>query len=415
MSAPRDHARRKAGTDSSGSPRDRHDEPSASREAVHDSSPDLATSRDPATRRESESERQGQGQRQRQTKSERQGHTESETEARRPGALAEPRRLEALAEPRRLGPASGPSLLTIVRRALEGECRLAPGSIVLVAVSGGPDSMALLSCLARLAPRFALSVRAHGVDHGLRPEAAAELDLAQRFAAEHHIPFGRTKVDVTRGGNLQARAREARWAALREAAKEATKDALTAGNVVIATAHHAEDRAETVLMRILRGAGARGLAVLPPRGHAASSQDASSQIHWDVVRPLLRAQRSDVMAHLSRHRVPFATDPSNSDPRYLRTRVRNEVMPLLRALDPAIVSHLAAIADDLGAALAPQPKPTPTPSRASWTAGLPRATQQAIAELLRTRSKGARVWLPDGLVVMAETRRARKETPNSEG
>ncbi len=275
----------------------------------------------------------------------------------------------------------GPSLLTIVRRALEGECRLPRGTTIIVAVSGGPDSMALLSCLARLAPKLGLDLRAHGVDHGLRPDAAAELDLAEELAAAHRIPFARTNLTLTRGGNLQARAREARWAALRIAAK----------SDVIATAHHAEDRAETVIMRMLRGAGARGLAVLSPR-----SPDSQ------VVRPLLRAQRSDVVAHLTRHRLPSATDPSNADPRYLRTRVRNEVLPLLRALDPAIVSHLSAIADDLeGAATARQ---------SSWTAGLPRATQTAISELLRTRSKEARVWLPDGLVIMNAPPRPRKES-----
>jgi hypothetical protein len=106
------------------------------------------------------------------------------------------------------------------------------------------------------------------------------------------------------------------------------------------------------------------------------------------------------MAHLARHRVPYATDPSNADPRYLRTRVRSEVLPLLRALDPAIVSHLSAIADDLeGGATARQ---------MSWTSGLPRATQTAISELVRSRSREARVWLPDGLVVMAEPNRTRK-------
>jgi tRNA(Ile)-lysidine synthase len=246
--------------------------------------------------------------------------------------------------------------------------------------------MALLSCLTRLAERFELILRAHGVHHGLRREAAAELDLAERFAAEHDIPFARTNLTVTRGGNLQARAREARWAALREALRDAT-------NAVIATAHHAEDRAETVLMRMLRGAGARGLAVLPPR------TDESEGV--GLVRPLLRALRSDVMAHLARHRVPYATDPSNADPKYLRTRVRSEVLPLLRALDPAIVSHLSAIADDLeGSATARQ---------LSWTSGLPRATQTAIADLVRTRSREARVWLPDGLVVMAEPNRTQKQ------
>jgi tRNA(Ile)-lysidine synthase len=276
-----------------------------------------------------------------------------------------------------------PSLVTVVRRALEGECALPRNAQVVVAVSGGPDSMALLSVMARLAPKFGLGLSAHGIDHGLRPDAAAELDVAAEFAAKLGVPFARTKVDVNRGGNLQARARDARWQALLAASNDA----------VIATAHHAEDRAETVLLRILRGSGARGLAVLPP-------QSVKSGV--SVVRPLLRAERSDVMAHLERHKVPFATDPSNTDPRYTRTRVRSELMPLLRALDPAIVSHLSAIADDLATKTA-QPVDSP-----GWTSGLPRATQTALAELVHSRSKEARVWLPDGLVAMNAADRPRK-------
>ncbi|MBX3233271.1 MAG: tRNA lysidine(34) synthetase TilS [Labilithrix sp.] len=246
--------------------------------------------------------------------------------------------------------------------------------------------MALLSVLVRLAPRFGLGLMAHGVDHGLRPDAAAELDLAERFARDHGVPWDRTKVDVPRGGNLQARARAARWTALAGAAR--------AHGATIATAHHAEDRAETVLMRVLRGSGARGLAVLPPRSPAAGASDI------EVVRPLLRALRSDVVTHLERHRVPSATDPSNADPRFLRTRVRNEVLPLLRELDPAVVHHLSAIADDLTAAGSAR-------AEAGWTAGLPRATQAAIAALVRSRSTEARVWLPDGLVAMVEPRRTK--------
>lgn len=347
--------RRKAGSASHGSAPTSHDELTTSRTAVPDSAQKAginarkpATPRDPATSREGSAAVEARG--------------ATEPSARERGT-------------------SGPALLTIVRRALDGECKLDPGTAILIAVSGGPDSMALLSCLIRLAPERALLLRAHGVDHGLRPEAAAELDLAERFATEHNVPFARTELRVTRGGNLQARARDARWTALRDAASGA----------VIATAHHAEDRAETVLMRILRGSGARGLAVLPPRGPG-------------VIRPLLRALRSDVMAHIERHRVPFATDPSNTDAKYLRARIRADVLPLLRALDPAIVSHLSAIADDLeGAATARQ-----LSERTSWTAALPRPTQEAIAELVRSRSREARVWLPNGLVIMNEPKRTRK-------
>jgi tRNA(Ile)-lysidine synthase len=208
------------------------------------------------------------------------------------------------------------------------EERLAePGMTVLVAVSGGPDSMALLHVMARLGSRLGVRVAAHGVDHGLRPEAAGELAQAAALARDLGVPMGTTRVEVTPGGNLQARAREVRLAALREAARGA-------GAERIATGHHADDRAETVLMRLLQGSGVRGLGCLPAR-------------QGELIRPFLRARRSDVAAHLLRHRIGAAEDPSNTNSRFLRARVRGEVMPLLESLSPALVTHLNALADDL--------------------------------------------------------------------
>lgn len=219
-----------------------------------------------------------------------------------------------------------PSLITLVRRTLLEECGPLRSCSVLAAVSGGGDSQAMLEVLARLAPELGFRLRAHGVDHGLRPEAGRELDLAEALAVRLGVPFGRSVLNVTRGANLQARAREARYAALREAA--ATDGAL------IATAHHALDRAETVLLRLLRGSGPRGLAVLPVRAQ-------------DVIRPMLRASKPDVLAHLSRHGIVFARDPSNTDAAFLRVRVRHELVPMLESLSPQIVRHLNALADAL--------------------------------------------------------------------
>src|SRR5579883_102468 len=205
-----------------------------------------------------------------------------------------------------------PTLITLARAALREHALVPRGELVLAAVSGGPDSMALLHVLALLRGRLAFGLFAHGVDHGLRGEAAAELDVAERFARSLDVPFGRTRVRLAGGANLQARVRAAR----------------------IATGHHADDRAETVLIRLLRGTGARGLGVLPPRD-------------GERIRPLYRARRKDVEAHIARHRLPYADDPSNRDPRFLRTRVRCELMPLLERMSPRIVEHLCAIADEL--------------------------------------------------------------------
>jgi tRNA(Ile)-lysidine synthase len=218
-------------------------------------------------------------------------------------------------------------LITLARGAIRDHRLIVRGDTVLVAVSGGPDSMALLHVLSTLRAKLAFGLFAHGVDHGLRPEASRELDLADSFAHELEVPFGRTRVHVDRGGNLQARARTARWGALRAAAAHA-------GASRIATGHHADDRAETFVMRLLRGTGPAGLAVLPARD-------------GDRIRPLLHARRSDVAAHVARHQIPHCTDPSNADPRFLRARVRREIMPALQDLGPRVVEHMCALADDL--------------------------------------------------------------------
>jgi tRNA(Ile)-lysidine synthase len=220
-----------------------------------------------------------------------------------------------------------PTLITLARGALRDHGLVPRGTRVLVAVSGGPDSMALLHVLAMLRSRLAFGLFAHGVDHGLRSDAASELDLAERFARSLDVPFDRTRVFISPGGNLQARARSARWTALRAAASRAGADR-------IATGHHADDRAETVLIRLLRGTGSRGLGVLPP-------------VDGDRIRPFFRARRADIDAHVSRHHVPHTVDPSNRDPRFLRTRVRHELLPLLERLSPRIVEHLCHLADDV--------------------------------------------------------------------
>ncbi len=226
-----------------------------------------------------------------------------------------------------------PTLITLVRRTLVEECGPLMSRTVLAAVSGGGDSQAMLSVLARLAPQLGFALMAHGVDHGLRCEAAGELDLAEALASKLGVPFGRSCLALERGSNLQARARDARYAALREVA--APHDAL------IATAHHANDRAETVLLRLLRGAGPRGLAVLAPRAQ-------------DVIRPLVRAAKADVLLHLTRHCLDFAEDPSNRDAAFLRVRVRGEALPLLEQLSPQIVRHLNALADALHGSSLPE-------------------------------------------------------------
>lgn len=264
-----------------------------------------------------------------------------------------------------------PTLLTLVRRSLREECNVERGARVLVAVSGGGDSTALLHALARLAPELGIFVSAHAVDHGLRPEAAAELDLAESLAERLNVPFSRSKVTLEAGGNLQARARKARYRALHEARAAASA-------TYIATAHHADDRAETLLMRMLRGAGPRGLAVLPPRSGI-------------LLRPLIRVRKATIALHLERHGLQFASDPSNENERFLRVRVRTELLPLLESMNPAVVEHLNALAD----ALAAGPPPCVLDAQGK-PVFLGRDQVRALRRASARNLRHARIWLAGG-------------------
>ncbi|MBL9024598.1 MAG: tRNA lysidine(34) synthetase TilS [Myxococcales bacterium] len=270
-----------------------------------------------------------------------------------------------------------PSLRTLVRRLLETELGLR-GASILCACSGGPDSTAMLHVLAGLRPALDLTLTACAVDHGLRREAGAEIELAREVAASAGVPFEVVGLHVPRGPNLMARAREARYAALREVRARL-------GASLIATGHTADDRAETVVMRLLRGAGPRGLAVLPPRTE-------------DLLRPLVRARRADVLLHLARAGVRFASDPSNEDRSFLRVRVRKEIMPLFEGLSPQIVASLCSLADELAEIL-----PTDDP-----LASLGRRQRQMVERALRLGPGGARVRTSDREEVFVQVENGRK-------
>ncbi|HET9554167.1 MAG TPA: tRNA lysidine(34) synthetase TilS, partial [Anaeromyxobacteraceae bacterium] len=206
------------------------------------------------------------------------------------------------------------------RRRLAG-----PGDPILVALSGGRDSMALLAALAALRDRgLAGELSALHVDHGLRPGVAAEAAVARNACARLGVPC--RSVEVTVGpGNVQAAARRARYAALRE-------EAARRGAARIATGHTRTDQAETVLLRLLRGAGARGLSGIPPR-------------RGPIVRPLIDRSRGEGTAFLERLGLPWCDDPSNDTARYARNRLRQGLWPLLLELSPAVEAALARTAD----------------------------------------------------------------------
>ncbi len=231
-------------------------------------------------------------------------------------------------------PARSSSLPAALRAAVEHEGVLHEGEHVMIACSGGPDSVALLDVLARHGPRWNLRLSVVSIDHGLRPEAHEEVSLARRHAERHGLPFRAIRLRVPPGANLQARARTARYEALEACARDAHAS-------VIATGHTLDDQAETVLGKLLRGTGLSGLGAMPPRRPLNE--------HVELARPLLGVERAEVLRYLYRHQLSFREDPSNHDRRYLRTRVREEVLPLLRSLDPAIATHLAELSEEMRA------------------------------------------------------------------
>lgn len=201
------------------------------------------------------------------------------------------------------------------------------GARVLVACSGGPDSTALAAACARLSDRGRLGpVALAHVDHGLRPGGDRERARVAALAARLGAGAMSESVEVrTAGGSLEDAARRARYAALRRMADAWGAD-------VIATGHTASDQAETVLMRLLRGAGIPGLAGIPLR-------------RGRIVRPLLDVTRAEVERGLAE--AGFADvlrDPMNADPRFLRARVRHRWLPALREENPALDAALAAVA-----------------------------------------------------------------------
>ena len=207
---------------------------------------------------------------------------------------------------------------------------LIDGGRIGVAVSGGPDSMALLRLAAAALPG---RVEAATVDHGLRPEAVDEAKLVasvcQGLGVRHEV----LTVAVQMCASIQAAARDARYAALSDWASER-------GIAAVATAHHADDQAETLLMRFLRGAGLSGLSGIRAR------RDLDDVL---LVRPLLAWRRAELAAMVSE--TPFVIDPSNADTRHDRTQMREALALLGDRIDPVRLSGTAAHLDEADAAL----------------------------------------------------------------
>ena len=232
------------------------------------------------------------------------------------------------------------------KRAIQGSKLILPGDRILVAVSGGPDSVALLHLLHQLAPEFELYLEVAHLQHGIRGEEAhTDARFVGDLARELKLPFHLKEIDlpqmrrVARRGNLEALAREERYRFLTSVARQRRMSK-------IATAHTLDDQAETFLMRLLRGAGSRGLGgMAPSRGVKADEHRQSEDVV--IIRPLLAIPKAQILNFLHAKQIAFRIDRTNQDPSLLRNWIRLELLPQLkRRIDanlPERLSQQAAI------------------------------------------------------------------------
>lgn len=196
-----------------------------------------------------------------------------------------------------------------------------PGESIVCAVSGGADSMALLWCLYLLQDKLDIRLSAAHFNHGLRgAESDRDEAFVRSFCAGYGIPFVCGYGTVTAGKKgLEAAARDARYAFLNSLPGK------------IATAHTADDNAETVLMHMVRGTGLKGLGGITP-------------INGKLIRPMLSITRKEVCGFLSEYHIDCITDSSNDTDAFLRNRLRHHVMPLLKEENPCLAENLSAMA-----------------------------------------------------------------------
>ena len=217
---------------------------------------------------------------------------------------------------------------------------LPPDHTIVVAVSGGPDSMALLHALAQEAERARLKLWVAHLNHLLRGlEATADATLVRKSAETLGLPYTFGIYDVAaihrrEGGSLEAVARRVRYRFL-------ARVALKVGADRVAVGHTADDQAETVLLRLLRGTGVTGLAGMAPDAPLPFAPNGSN---LRVVRPLLGVTRAQVEAYCAEQGLQPRYDSSNDAPEYTRNRVRHEVLPLLRTINPSVSDALNRLA-----------------------------------------------------------------------
>ena len=201
--------------------------------------------------------------------------------------------------------------------------------VVLCAVSGGADSMCLLVWLSELSGKYGYTVAAAHYNHMLRPSAERDEAFVRAYCEEHGIRFYAGRGDVAaaaaeHGWSVEEAGRNLRYAFLEKTAEEIHA-------MRVATAHNRGDNAETLLMNLIRGTGLTGLTGIAP-------------VRGIFIRPLLESSRAEIEAYLEQHHVSYVEDETNGELLYTRNRIRHELMPALRALNPRVEETLSQTA-----------------------------------------------------------------------
>lgn len=233
-------------------------------------------------------------------------------------------------------------LVRSISRSLRRRCGVTEGDRLLVAVSGGADSVALLRAIAGLAPRrrWRLNLAVGHVQHHLRDDAENDAKFVETMAEQLGLSFERRDLSLHNAAphkhaepaNLEARARLARYDALRDMA-------LATDCRHVVTAHHADDQLETILMRMMRGTGVAGL-----RG-IAWRRDLSEDVA--LIRPMLDSTHADAIDFLNLLDQPWREDHTNRDITRTRARLRRDVLPVLRDLCPSVARKAMELGDTM--------------------------------------------------------------------
>ncbi|RLC92882.1 MAG: tRNA lysidine(34) synthetase TilS [Chloroflexi bacterium] len=230
---------------------------------------------------------------------------------------------------------------------VQGNGLVFAGETLLVGVSGGPDSVCLLHVLKTIIARLGIEIHVAHLNHMLRgAESEADAEYVSALARQLGVNVTSGERDV-RGYRMEHRlsleeaARDVRYQFFAEVARQV-------GARKVAVGHTMDDQVETILMRLLRGAGTLGLQGMQPRATWAAR---GGEGHFEIVRPLLEVTRQEVYAYCQEHGLSPREDSSNLSPSYLRNRIRHELLPLLRSYNPKIDEALVRTADTLATEL----------------------------------------------------------------